>query len=167
MSANYRKSKPTATNLKLVKAKLAELRLGGLAPTDDMQPGKYRVACEGAWIERIGSSARAVLQFRIIDGLHTGTELRQWIPAADAGGVVSPLGRYAKQCSIALGRGLDVDDPIADPAKIFAGRIFSVTVGFRKTERPRGGIASEQNAQRRKDEADYLRVHELLEREEL
>jgi hypothetical protein len=132
-----------------------------------MEPGEYTVACESAWVEPIGKGARVVLQFRVTDGPHTGTALRQWLPASDAGGVVSPMGRYAKHCAIALGRPLSVDDDLNDPAAIFSGLIFSVLIGFRKTERQRGGSFSDKNALSRKDDADYLRVHEIRERVEL
>jgi hypothetical protein len=154
------------TNLKLVKSPVATLRLGGLPASEEMRPGKYQVCCEGAWLEAIGKGSRAVLQFRVIAGPHDGTALRQWLPAAE-GGIVAPLGRYAKHCALALGRLLTADDDLGDPAKIFVGRIFFALVGFRKTERQRGGMASDSNAQRKKDERDYLRVHELLEQGEL
>jgi hypothetical protein len=155
------------SNLKLVtSSKTADLRLGGLPASEEMRPGKYQVCCEGARLEPIGKGYRAVLQFRVIDGPHDGTALRQWLPAAD-GGIVAPLGRYAKHCALALGRQFTADDDLGDPAKIFVGRIFFAHVGFRKTERQRGGMASDSNAQRKKDERDYLRVHELLEQAEL
>jgi hypothetical protein len=89
------------------------------------------------------------------------------VPASDAGGLVSPMGRYAKACAIALGRPLDCSDDLNNPAAIFSGLLFSVLVGFRKTERPRGGTPSDSNSQRKKDDGDFLRVHEILSREEL
>jgi hypothetical protein len=132
-----------------------------------MVPGTYLAKCESAWLEPIGKGARAVLQFRLVDGKYDGVALRQWLPASSGGGVVSPTGRYAKQCAIALGRSLVEDDPINDPAAIFSGQKFLVSVGYRKTEKGRGGMASDENAQTRKDDADYLRVHGIVSREEL
>jgi hypothetical protein len=132
-----------------------------------MTPGKYTVACEGAWIEPIGKGTRVVLQYRVSEGEHTGTALRQWLPASDAGGLVSPMGRYAKACAIALGRPLDCSDDLNNPAAVFSELIFSVHVGFRKTEKHRGGLPSDDNALRKKDDGDFLRVHEILSREEL
>ena len=164
-------SKTKSNNLRLVHdskgGNSAGLRLGGLAPSSEMSPGEYTAACEGAWVEAVGKGTRVVLQFRVSDGEHTGTALRQWLPASDAGGLVSPMGRYAKTCAIALGRPLECSDDLNNPAAIFSGLIFSVLVGFRKTERQRGGTPSESNAQRKKDDADFLRVHEILAREEL
>jgi hypothetical protein len=157
--------------LKLVKreasGKTPELRLGGIAPSQDMHPGKYFAVCESAWLEQVGKGSRVVLQFRLVDGKHDGVSLRQWLPASDGGGVVFPNSRYARQCSIALNRPLVQDDPINDPASIFCGQKFVVFVGYRKTEKPRGGMATDENAQRRKDEADYLRIHEIISREDL
>lgn len=168
MSTSNTSRKSKTTHLKSVPPRPSTgLRLGGLAPAADMKPGEYTAACEGAWVEPIGRTTRVVLQFRVTDGPHTGTALRQWLPVADAGGVVSPMGRFAKHCAIALDRPLRVDDDLNNPASIFSGSIFSVSVGFRKTERQRGGMASDSNSQRRKDDADYLRVLEILKREEL
>ena len=155
------------SNLKLVPAKSEKLRLGGLAPSDEMQPGKYLVVCEAAWIEPVGKQHRAVLQFRVLDGKHDGVSLRLWVTASDGGGIVSPTGRYARYCAIALGRPLDADDPISDPGEIFAGRKFVVFVGYRKTEHAKGGKSSDERALTRKDAADFLRVHEIVSREEL
>jgi hypothetical protein len=64
---------------------------------------------------------------------------------------------------------LDANDDLNDPASIFSGRFFSAFVGFRKTLKPRGGnnAAAAENAMRRKDGADGLRVHDLISRVEL
>jgi hypothetical protein len=139
-----------------------ELRVGGRAATDELAPGKYLVRCETAWLEPVGKNARAVLQFTVIDGKYDGIALRLWVTASDGGGIVSPNSRYARYCALALGRPLESDDPVGDPAQIFAGQAFVVSVGYRKTERQRGGMASEENALRRKDNRDFLRVHEIL-----
>jgi hypothetical protein len=149
-------------NLRVVKPAPA-LRLGGTAPADDMQPGKYLVQCEAAWIEQVGKEHRVVLQFRVTDGKHHGAGLRQWVIAANAGGVISPTGRYARYCAIALGRPVESNDPVDDPGQIFSGRFFLVSVGYRKTEQPKGGRYSDQLALVKKGDADYLRVHEILE----
>jgi hypothetical protein len=143
-----------------------ELRVGGRAANDDIAPGKYLARCETAWIEPKGKNAVAVFQFNLIDGKYDGVAFRLWVTASDGGGMVSPTSRYGRYCALALGRPLESDDPVNDPAQIFAGRCFIAMVGFRKTE-SRGGIASDQNAQRKKDERDFLRVHELLSREDL
>jgi hypothetical protein len=132
-----------------------------------MQPGTYLARCESAWLQPKGRSILAVLQYRLVDGKHGGVALRQWLTVSDGGGVISPTSRYAQHCAIALGRPLCNDDPIDDPAAIFAGQNFLVFAGFRKTDRPRGGMASDDNSQRRKDGTDILRVHDILSREGL
>jgi hypothetical protein len=114
----------------------------------------------------IGKEHRAVFQFRVVDGKHEGVALRQWVIAANGGGVISPTSRYARYCAVALGRALESDDPVNDPSQIFSGRFFLVQVGFRKTEHPKGGRSSDERAQLRKDDADYLRVHDILSRED-
>ena len=166
MSAKYPNAKSKAT-LKLVPTKSNELRLGGVAPTDDMQPGRYLVTCETAWIESVGGQHRAVFQFRVNDGKYDGVGLRQWVIAANGGGVISPTSRYARYCALAVGRPLESDDPVNDPAQIFSRRVFLVQVGFRKTEHPKGGRSSDDRALPRKDAADYLRVHDIIERVDL
>jgi len=162
----YRKLKLKA-NLKLVTAKSEDLRLGGVAPSEEMHPGKYLVTCEAAWIEPVGKEHRAVLQYRVVDGKHDGVGLRQWMIAANGGGIISPTGRYARQCAVALGRPLEADDPVNEPAQIFAGCRFIAFVGYRKTEHPKGGRSSDSQAMSRKDTEDYLRVHEIISREDI
>jgi hypothetical protein len=159
--------KHKAVNLQLVKSKPA-VKLGGSLPAEDMVPDKYLAVCEGAWLEPIGKKHRAVLQFRIVDGKHHGVALRQWIDdAADAGGFISPIGKYARHCWIALGRELQEGDPVDEPSQIFSGRRFIIFVGYRKSEHPGGkGRQSAEFALIRKD-GDYLRVHEIISREDL
>src|SRR5262245_345041 len=143
------------------------LRLGGMEPSDNMQPGTYKVACEGAAKKSFGHGGVLIqVHYRVIEGEHTGTALRQWF-TVNASGLISPRSRFAQQCAVALGRPLDTSDDINNPASIFSGRIFKAFVGFRKTKKPDGGKESHDNALRRKDPKDGLRVHDLLAREEL
>jgi hypothetical protein len=144
----------------------ARLRLGGMEPSADMEPGEYKISCEGASKKAFAGGWRIDVRYRVIDGPHMGTALRQWI-TIDSSGVISPRSRYALQCAVALGRPLDVDDDLNDPASIFSGRIFKAYVGYRKTDKPRGGSRNAENMLRRKDPTDGLRVHDLLAREEL
>jgi len=164
------KNKLTPT-LKLVKTK-ANVRLGGVLPTEDMPPAKYLVVCENAWLEPMSKHTqkhRAAFQFRVVDGKYDGTALRMWIDgAADDGGFISPVGKYARQCAIALGRPLEESDPVDEPTQIFSGRRFVVSVGYRKSERAGGGGQfSDERAMIQKDDRDYLRVHEIISREDL
>jgi hypothetical protein len=159
------RSRPKLKVARLHTKTRTRLRLGGMEPSDDMQPDEYKILCEGASWREFAKSIRVDLKYRVIDGPHTGTALRQWI-TLDKSGVFSPKSRYATQCAIALGRPLDATDNPDDPASIFSGRIFRAVVGFRKTDKPRGGTPRQGNHLQRKDGADGLRVHELLRREE-
>jgi hypothetical protein len=155
-------------NLKIVAgttAKTKHLRAGSLEPSESMAPGQYVAACEGGTVTTKGKNTVAVLEFRIIDGAHGGTALRQWIQIPDIDGVVPIASRYGRQCAIALGREIESGDDL-DPGSIFRGKFFLVDVGFRKTEKT-GGTATENNALRRKDGRDYLRVHAVLELQEV
>ena len=160
------RSRPKLKVARLHTKTRTRLRLGGMEPSDDMQPGEYKVLCEGASWREFAKWIRVELKFRVIDGPHTGTGLRQWI-TLDKSGVFSPKSRYATQCAIALGRPLDATDNPDDPASIFSGRVFQAFVGFRKTSKPKGGLVCNGNDLQRKDSSDGLRVHELLRREEL
>jgi hypothetical protein len=140
------------------------LRLGGMEPSEDMGPDKYKIGCEGASKKSFAEGLRIELKYRVVEGPHTGTALRQWI-TVDESGVISPKSKYAEQCAVALDRPLEPEDNIDNPASIFSGKIFRAFVGYRKTEKPKGGKPADPL--KRKDAADGLRVHELLEREEL
>jgi hypothetical protein len=161
----YRKGKPPSSKLRLVANKPTILRLGGTPASADMKPGDYLARCESAWIKRSGQNHVAVFQFCVVDGKFGGTELRLWVTVADASGFISQGSRYARYCAIALGRPLADDDPIDDPAQIFCATTFKVSVGYRKTDKARGGRYSEENSLVRKGTDDYLRVHEILSRE--
>jgi hypothetical protein len=134
-----------------------------------MEPGKYLALCENAWLEQRGKRHRAALQFRIVDGKFGGVALRMWIDnAADEGGFISPTGKYARTCQIALGRPLQDGDPVDQPGEFFSGRRFIVFVGYRKSQDPNGrGKFSDELAMIKKPEGDYLRIHEIISREDL
>jgi hypothetical protein len=165
------KKNKSTPKLQLVKAK-PNVRLGGTLPTEDMAADKYLVVCENVWLEPVSKNTqahRAAFQFRVVDGKYHGTALRMWIDGAtDAGGFISPVGKYARQCEIALGRPLEDGDPVDQPAQIFAGRRFIVFAGYRKSDRAGGGGQfSDERAMMPKDAKDYLRVHEIISREDL
>jgi hypothetical protein len=163
---SYQKPKEKPT-LKLLKTTPAA-RLGGALPSEDMPPGKYLVVCENAWFEPKGRKYRAAFQFRIVDGKYHGVAMRKWIDdAIDAGGFISPIGKYAEACAVALGRPLEESDP-GEPGEFFSGRRFIVFIGFRKSERAGGGgQSSDDRAIVRKDDRDYLRVHDIISREDM
>jgi hypothetical protein len=157
------------SNLKIVAGggglKPKRLRAGGLEPSESMAPGQYHASCEGATITNKGKATIAVLAFRIIDGPHGGTALRQWITIPDVDGVVPIASRYGRQCAIALGREIESGDDL-DPGSIFRGHFFLIDVGFRMTVKT-GGTPTSDNALRRKDHKDFLRVHKIISRAEL
>src|SRR5262245_764458 len=107
-----------------------------------MAAGEYKITCEGASKGPWGNAWRIELKHRVIDGPHAGTALRQFMPV-DASGIISPLSKFAQQCAVALGRPLDAEDDLNNPASIFVGKIFRASVGFRKTDKPRGGKCTE------------------------
>ena len=152
------KSKPT---LKLVgKAPSIKLHLGATPASDDVQPGEHLAKCSNAWIEPYRGALRAVWQFELCDGPHHGVGVRKW-KIFDASGEILRKSEYARACAIALERPLEEADDLNDPASIFAGKKFIVFVGYRKTEKPMGGRASDEFALRKKDANDKLRVHEI------
>ena len=166
------KLKPDSkAKLKLVRdgdAEHGKAQLGGTAPAEDMFPGKHLVKCEAVWRERVGKgkAERVVYQYCVQDGKHHGVGLRQWMPYCDNGNIVTK--KYRRHCEIALGRPLIDDDPYDNPEEIFVGRKFLVLVGYRKTERPRGGgKTSDELAMKKKDDSDYLKVHDIIERIDL
>jgi hypothetical protein len=151
-----KKSKPP---LKLAQAKVRPvLRLGGVEARN-IEPGNYRVASQGAGADEKG---KPLLLFRMIDPPHTGTALRKWLSITHINGEVRPGSAYAKLCELALGREPEPDETL-EPNDVFRGKVFLAFVGWRKTDKPRGGQFSEENALRRKDDRDFLRVHDVLE----
>jgi hypothetical protein len=145
--------------LKLAQAKVRPiLRLGGVEARN-VQPDKYRIACQGAGADEKG---KPILLFRIIDPPYTGVALRKWLSITHVNGEVRPGSTYAKLCELALGREPEPDESL-EPNDVFKGKVFLAFVGWRKTDKPRGGQFSEENALRRKDDRDFLRVHDLLE----
>jgi len=122
-----------------------------------MQAGEYPANCANAFLER--SKNRAVLEFVIIDGPHTGTALPMWINGVN--GAIRPTSRYAKECAAALGRQLAAGDDL-DPAVVFKSKNFIVQIGWRLTDKSGGGRAADEFALRKKDGRDFLRVHRIV-----
>jgi hypothetical protein len=163
--SNSHKAIPRSSSLRFVAGgagvpKPKQLRAGGLEPDDSMAPGEYVASCEAASITTKGKNTVAVLEFRIIDGPHSGTAVRQWIGIPDVDGIVPLASRYGRQCALALGREIETGDDL-NPAAIFRARVFLIQIGFRMTEKT-GGAPSEAHAAHRKDAKDFLRVHKLI-----
>jgi hypothetical protein len=166
---SYRKGPPKANPkpklVAVVGAKPRQLRAGGLLPSESMSPGEYIANCEGATLTSKGRATLTILEFRIIDGPHRGTSIRQWITVPDVDGIVSLDSRYGKQCALALGREIESGDDL-NPAAIFKSKTFRVEVGYRLTAKI-GGQHDPKNALFRKDAKDFLRVHRILAVEEV
>lgn len=159
MSKSHTKDTKSKQPLKLAQAKVRPiLRLGGVEARN-IEPGNYRVACQGAGADEKG---KPILLFRMVDPPHTGTALRKWLSITHVNGEVRPGSAYAKLCELALQREPEPDESL-EPNDIFRGKVFLAFVGWRKTDKPRGGQFSDQNALRRKDDRDFPRVHDLLE----
>jgi hypothetical protein len=153
---NNRKSKQP---LKLTQAKVRPiLRLGGVE-AHNIEPGRHRVACQGAGADEKG---KPILLFRMIDAPHTGKALRKWLNIAHVNGEIRPGSSYAKLCELALGREVEPDESL-EPNDVFRGKVFLAFIGWRKTDKPRGGQFSDGNVLRCKDDRDFPRVHELIE----
>jgi len=145
--------------LKLAQGKVRPiLRLGGIEACK-VEPGRYRMACQGAGADEKG---KPMLLFRMIDPPHAGTALRKWLNISHVIGEIRPGSSYAKLCELAVGRELEPDESL-EPNDIFRGKIFLAFVGWRKTDKHRGGQFRDDNALHRKDDRDFLRVHELIE----
>jgi hypothetical protein len=150
--------KSNQNHIRLVTEKpAARVQLSGLEAAPDMQAGEYLAQCVNAFLER--SKNRAVLEFTIIDGPHTGTALTQWINGVN--GSIQPRSRYAKECAAALGHDLSADDDL-EPGVVFKGKILVVYVGWRMTDKPGGGKYSDEFSSHRKDGRDFLRVHHII-----
>jgi hypothetical protein len=141
-----------------------KLQFGGRRPTADLKPGDYLVKCVAAWTQSRGKETQAVWQFEIADGVYRGIALRKWMIIADASGLVSFSGLYASYCQVALGRPVTADDNPGDIGPLFTGKLFIVRVGYRRSEKPRGGRPADDQV--KKDVEDGLRVHEILRRYE-
>jgi hypothetical protein len=159
MRKSHNSDQKSKQPLKLAQAKVRPiLRLGGIEARN-IEPGNYRIACQGAGADEKG---KPILLFRMIDPPHTGTALRKWLSITHVNGEVRPGSAYAKLCEIALGREPETDESL-EPNDVFRGKVFLAFVGWRKTDKPRGGQFSDQNALCRKDDRDFPRVHDLLE----
>src|SRR4030095_9618862 len=141
-----------------------KLQFGGRRPTADLKPGDYLVKCVAAWTQSRGKETQAVWQFESPAVVYRGIALRKWMIIADASGLVSFSGLYASYCQVALGRPVTADDNPGDIGPLFTGKLFIVRVGYRRSEKPRGGRPADDQV--KKDVEDGLRVHEILRRYE-
>lgn len=125
-----------------------------------MTPGSYIVRCRGGRIQPRGNKLQVVLAFEILEkAWNDGVLLRQWynLPRAESG--LSPHCRYARACEIALEHPVGPEDDL-DPEAVFVGKYFEADVGYRSNDST--GISDELNRAEKKDNRDFLRVHNLL-----
>jgi hypothetical protein len=134
------------------------LRQAGVAPAADMPAGHYKVTCEAARITQKWGKSICEFSFRIVEGQFFGTTLPGWIPIFLIGDCVHP-GKYTRACAVALGRESDPGDDL-DPEAVFVGKVFLADVRFRATDGKKGRTPVDPT--KRKDQHDFLRVHQLL-----
>lgn len=133
-----------------------DLPLVAPPPALSGEPGVRDATCTRAELIDRGKKRQALLTFET----DAGEFGRMWFEIPDC---VTPTCRYVRAVACALGRSLRAGEPI-HPGSVFPERRFRVQVGYRRTELPRGkGRAGDDLARRKKDEADFLRVIEILE----
>jgi hypothetical protein len=87
-----------------------------------MQPGTYQVSCVGAAVGR----GRIVINYRVIDGPHTGTALRQWIGLILSGARTKALlDDLVDFNRTRLGLGINIASTIVDLETLFADERIS------------------------------------------
>jgi hypothetical protein len=122
-----------------------------------MQLGVYKTTVQAAERATAWNKSVAILYHRILDGDHAGVALRQYITIKKVGNAVDVENNpYIEQCEIAIGRQVEPTDNL-DPAAVFVGKVFNVTVRYRKTD-PRHKKAVRQEETKKKDPNDKLRV---------
>lgn len=124
------------------------------------EPGERDALCVAARVMQRGTKTQVVFTFEF--GEREIQTANMWVE------VPTPLTqgcRYMRLVRLALGEDPRAGTPL-NPANVFVDKTFRVRVGYRKTAEPRGRGgkgATEELAQRRKDDRDFLRVHDLIE----
>jgi len=131
-----------------------------IAVPDDMPPRTYIAKCLGAKVEHRGYEPSLRLTFEIGDGPYKGVIQYGWLPLREDG-VVSPTSRYYQAATVALGHKPASGEDM-NPGRIFLGKWFEVRIGF--SSRNRNKEYDNAYTQEKKDDRDFLRVHEILAR---
>jgi hypothetical protein len=125
------------------------------------KPGERIAECVGAHVQRRGNKTQLVLTLDTEDG-QVG---RMWI---DVPNPLTSTCRFMRLVTLALGRPPAAGEPIhPESDSLFRGRRFRVIVGWRKSQLDGRGKHRFDEAlalEGPKDSADFLRVHDLLER---
>ena len=124
------------------------------------EPGIRDAQCISAEFSRRGRGVTLVVTLEVVNPASGAIECgRLWLPVPQP---LAPGCRFVRVCEVALSR---VPDPGEDlsPDRVFVGRRFVVEVAYRATAQARGrGRRDPSLRSQRKDEADYLRVVEIL-----
>ena len=131
-----------------------KMKVAGRAARADMVAGEYLVRCLNAEIKRRGGQVRAVLTFRCEVGRDDGVLLTGWFPVYAN---LAAHHKFARAYQIAVDRELRVNEEIS--LDEFVNKTFVVEVGFRKTS---GKNHVAEDPTKRKDEKDFLRVHDIV-----
>ncbi len=130
------------------------IRIAGRKAPDDMPAGKHLARCIRAEVKRRGSQTRAVLTFRVEDGKFDGVLLTAWLAIFEN---VAAHHKFARAYQIAVARELQVDEEVS--LNEFVDKLYIVDVGYRTTD---GKKFTPQNCREKKDDKDFLRVHDIL-----
>lgn len=128
------------------------------APALSGEPGERMATCTAATSKERGRKTIVTLDLLTDDG-EAGS---LWLELPET---LSALCRYVRLATMALGQAPQAGDSI-EPQAVFAGKRFRVWVGYRRTQHARGGgRVSDELAQMKKDSRDFLRVLDLVSRE--
>jgi hypothetical protein len=130
-----------------------KISLAGRRAPEDMPAGNYIARCIHFEEKRRGRNHFVILTFIVLQPVrYADVALLRWLPIAEN---LSPLSVYARSWEVAAGK--QATDDL--PPEIFLGKVFRIRVGFRSNDQ--GKFDAELTSQR-KDEKDFLRVHEIL-----
>jgi hypothetical protein len=133
-----------------------KITVAGRAAPSVMTPGQYVAKCINSEL-RVQKKSFVLLTFVVSDGAFKDTLLRCWLSVSEK---MSPHGKYVRAWETAAGRSVGPDEDLSP--SVFHGKSFRVGVGYR-TNGPDKQFSAE-NAQMRKDNQDFLRVHKIIER---
>jgi hypothetical protein len=123
-------------------------------------PGERVAACVDATVIQRGDKRDNRAQVLLTFEFENGEMGKIWVEVKDP---LSATCRYMHLVRLALGGDPAAGTPL-HPKNVFEGKIFRVFVGYRKSASPRGkGKLADELAHTRKDDQDFLRIHDLLE----
>src|SRR5688572_9069254 len=139
-------------------AKPERLRQVGVAPSDTMPAGRYKVVCEAARVASKWGKSKVECSFRVVEGEHFGTALPGWLDITVINNGDMPGCQYITVCERILESDVEPGDDV-DPESILVGKVLIVEARFRLTD---GKTRLPQDGTRKKEERDFLRVCSIL-----